>query len=78
MIVIHRPFGLTNNHWEDAARVEASCSDVEIQFADGDSKTPDPEVAEAEDPSSVGNCECEIGVKNLYLYPLIVCFQNLI
>ena len=55
MIIIHRPFGLTNNHWEDAARVEASCSDVEIQFADGDSQTPDSEVAEAQDSATVGH-----------------------
>ena len=74
----HRPLGLTNDDWEDAARVKASGGDVEIQFAYGDSQTPDPEVAEAEDPSSVGYCECEVCVMNLYLYPLIFCFRNLI
>ena len=60
VIVIHRPFGLTNNYWEDAARVEASGGDVEVKFAYGDSQAPDPEVAEAENPPPVGHCQCEM------------------
>ena len=36
--------------------MKSSGCDVEVEFADRDSKAPDPEVTEAEDPSAVGHC----------------------